>query len=190
MFHLPMLRALGVLTGLFLLGACSDGAPPLGPELPDPSAFNSVTEVPHGTTFEGFIYTCGGSAPEDVRVTDGGTLHVRGARNENRWVTDNPLLNGVVNNVVNFNVEQKNGAGHAHGTGTLVPDAVDGEWKLDFHIDLSGKAWVGARGSGHGTGELTGMSIQWSGTPDNSGTDGPEGCSETSFSSVSGVITG
>lgn len=49
MFHLPMLRALGALTGLFLFGACSDGAPPLGPELPYPSAFNSVTEVPHGT---------------------------------------------------------------------------------------------------------------------------------------------
>lgn len=193
MFRLPMLRALGALTGLFIFGACSDGAPPLGPELPHPSTSNSVTsvtEAPSRTGFEGFIYSCDGSPPEEVRVTDGGTLHVRGLSNENRWVTGNPLLDGVVTNVVDLNVELKNGAGHVHGTGTLAPDAVDGEWKLDFHIDPSGNAWVGARGSGHGTGELTGLSIQWSTTPDDSGTDGLEGCSESSFATVAGVITG
>ena len=191
MFRPPMFRTLGVIIVLFLFAACSgDSTPPLGPETRSPSTSHSGAVAPPRTGFEGFIYSCDGAPPDEVRVTPGGTLHITGVSNENRWVTGHPLLDGVVTNVVDLNTDLKSGAGHVHGTATLVPDAVDGEWKLDFHIDVSGMGWVGARGSGRGTGDLTGMSIRWTTTPDNSGMDGPEGCAEISFARVSGVITG
>lgn len=181
---LPALALLG------LLAACSDGPtrPTIGAEAVTLSRAMSVTAAPTRTPFGAYLYTCGGAPPEDLRVTDGGTLHFHGAGNDNRWISDsgNPLIDGREINEVDLNLNLKNGVGLAHGSSTLTPDAGGGTWNMRFHVDVqTGESW----GAGHGTGELRDMSIEWTGHELTDGPAGPEGCQDQPFARVEGTIT-
>ena len=117
------------------------------------------------TEFEGFINFCGGTDPTKINVTPGDILHFKGGTNQNVWVTGNPLIDGVEQNVVDANINLKSGSGSAHLAVSLKPDAVEGTWEIRQTVTISGGSPAGSRGVGHGTGDLQGMSIQFTTEP-------------------------
>jgi hypothetical protein len=126
------------------------------------------------TEFDGFDNNCLSSDLTKFNATPGGTLHFR-ASNENRWVTGNPLIDGVERNTVaaNFN---NTGQGVVHLDSSLKPDAVNGNWEIQTHLSLPD--FVGS-GVGHGTGDLQGMTIKFTfdlaAGPSDCNPDGPKG---------------
>jgi hypothetical protein len=149
---LPTFVSLGV------LGACADQptSPTLGVQTPAPwAAAASATR----TEFQGFIHPCGG-APLEEHVTPGQVQHLL-ASNRNQWVTGNSLVDGVEDNVARININLKTGTGGANVRSTITPDDVEGTWELRYRVDVIGVAPATARGTGHGTGELQGMTIKF-----------------------------
>lgn len=146
--------ALAAAVAAVLAVACEHGA-----TSPDALApLLDATRAPTREAFQGFVFFCSSGPPDRAWVTPGGTFHFRKAGNTNQWVTGNPLIDGIETNEVDLNLNFKNGIGFAHGTSTLVPDAFNGTWQMEFHVNVSNGT---AHGVGHGTGDLQGMSLKW-----------------------------
>ena len=109
------------------------------------------------TEFEGFINFCVSNPPGTFRITPGGTLHFTPS-NENRWVTGNPLIDGIEHNAVSAIIDLKTGQGVAHLDVSLKPDAVNGTWEIHQELRLPERVSTGV---GHGTGDLQGMTIKF-----------------------------
>jgi hypothetical protein len=136
--------------------ACDQGA-----TSPDALApLLDATAAPTRTSFDGYIYFCSDGQPPDREwFAPGGTLHFRNAGNTNQWDMGNPLIDGIETNEVDLNLNFNGGVGFVHGTSPLVPFAVSGTWQIKFHVNTSNGT---ARGVGHGTGNLQGMSLKFS----------------------------
>jgi hypothetical protein len=111
------------------------------------------------TEFGGFIHPCGGAVTDET-VTPGDVLHQLAA-NRNEWVTGEPLIDGVESNVVRININLKSGGGIANVRSTITPEGVEGTWELRYQVKVIGGGPATARGVGHGTGELRGMTLKF-----------------------------
>lgn len=158
---------------LSVLAACTDRqtSPTALTESPtalteDSATWAAAVTPATRTQFEGFVNFCESTAPDGIRITPGGTLHVNGARNRNLWVTGNPLIDGFEENVVDVHLNLDTGNGVVHLAVTLSPDAVDGTWEIRTQLTLRGGASIGGSGVGHGTGELQGMTIKFTIAPE------------------------
>jgi len=109
--------------------------------------------------FQGFIHPCGGG-PIEERVTPGEVLHLL-ASNQNKWVTGNPLVDGVENNVARIMIDLKSGKGGANIHSTISPEDKEGTWELRYRVEVTGGNPGTARGTGHGTGALQGMTFKF-----------------------------
>jgi hypothetical protein len=116
------------------------------------------------TEFNGFVDFCASEPPTNFKITPGGTLHFLGA-NENRWVTGNPLIDGVEQNTVLANINLKQGTGDVHLDLSLKPDAVEGTWEIRQTVNIRDGAPAGSSGVGHGTGDLQGLTIKFTTEP-------------------------
>jgi hypothetical protein len=115
--------------------------------------------------FDGFLHSCSGGGPDTFRVTPGGTVHIKGLTNNNRWATGNPLIDGVESNVVftSFNFKTQT----IRLDITLVPDAYPGStWEIMQAAQFRPDGSLQADGVGHGTGALRGMTIKFTVRPD------------------------
>jgi hypothetical protein len=140
---------------------CRDSSP-LAPTAPQGVLRASVTGAPASSTeFDGFINFCVSDDPTRFKITPGETLHFT-ASNENRWVTGNPLIDGVERNTVAANINLKNGQGVVHLDVSLKPDAVNGTWEIKQQLSLPERV---SSGVGHGTGDLQGMTIKFTTSP-------------------------
>lgn len=117
------------------------------------------------TEFRGVINFCEEASLDRLIVTPGGTLHLHGVGNRTQWVTGNPLIDGFEENAVLVNVNLKDASGAAHLDVSLKPDAVNGTWEIRQTVKVRGGAPAGSFGVGHGTGELRGMTIEFTGEP-------------------------
>jgi hypothetical protein len=116
--------------------------------------------TPTKEPFNGYLHFCGSTAPEKVIQTPGGTLHIRGATNENRWDTGNPLIDGQETNTVIVNFSHVTGKVRAQMT--LLPDAYPGSsWEITQTLHFRPDGSVPGKGVGHGTGALRGMTIKF-----------------------------
>ena len=125
-------------------------------------AFGAVADVttPTKTAFDGYMHFCSSTAPEKVNPTPGGTLHIRGATNNNLWQTGNPLIDGEETNKVIVNFSRVTGMVRVHMT--LLPDAYPGSsWEITQTLHFRPDGSVPGKGVGHGTGELRGMTIKF-----------------------------
>lgn len=111
---------------------------------------------PTRISFEGRMYLC--SFTDGHEWFAGNVYHFRGATNHNRWVTGHPLLDGFADNVVNGDINVKQGLVIAHPRETVKPDAFDGTWEIQVTVRI-GPDGQSASGVGRGTGELRGMTI-------------------------------
>jgi hypothetical protein len=150
--HLLPLASVAVIT------ACADQ--PTSPSVASPSS-ESLPRMSAAaqTRFEGFIHPCGGEVTKE-RATPGEVLH-QVATNRNLWDTGNPLIDGEERNVVRININLKTGRGIANVQSTITPEGVDGTWELRYQVKVIGNAPATARGVGHGTGELRGMTLKF-----------------------------
>ena len=143
-----------------LLG-CND-ASQLAPTAPQLTVNRSESAAPVSTTeFTGFINFCVSYPPSTFNLTPGGTLHFTPS-NQNRWVTGNPLIDGVEQNAVVANIDLKNGQGVANLDVSLKPDAVNGTWEIRQHLSIPEFVSTGV---GHGTGDLRGLTIEFTTNP-------------------------
>ena len=149
-------------TALGVLGACTDER--TSPTAPTNVALQSAAAATAATQteFEGFINFC--ESEPVVRITPGGTLHLRG-ENRTQWVTGNSLIDGFEENAPLLNLNLKNGTGVVHLDVTLRPDAVNGTWEIRQTVSVVDFAPAGSTGVGHGTGELQGMTIKFTTAP-------------------------
>lgn len=131
----------------------------------DVSAPSAAAAPATRTEFRGVINFCESASPDRLIVTPGGTLHLSGLGNRTQWVTGNPLIDGFEENAVLVNVNLKNGTGAAHLDVSLKPEAVNGTWEVRQTVTISGGAPTGSFGVGHGTGELLGMTIEFTTEP-------------------------
>jgi hypothetical protein len=121
----------------------------------------SVPAAPAANTeFDGFINFCQAGDPTGFRVTPGGTVHF-GVSNENRWVTGNPLIDGVEHNTGRA-IINPHGQLIANLDNSLKPDAVNGTWEIEQHLRVGDGVSTGV---GHGTGDLLGMTIKFTTDP-------------------------
>lgn len=177
------------ITAALVLAACDatpTAAPAAGPlDVLDVSARS--TAAADRVEFEGFIHFCESDPFEDIRLTPGGTLHLREGINRNRWITDSPLVTGEETNVVSGNINFHNPeAGVGQLEITIAPDGVDGTWEARAHLHDPGPEGV-LRGVGHGTGDLLGKSIEFSTPPGVAQVENV--CSDVfDVKSVSGVV--
>src|SRR2546423_15512201 len=139
-----------------LAAACTDRQ--MGPTAPRAPSADVAATASTQTAFQGFI-CFGTSAGGYERTTNGGTWHFRNGQNVNRWVTGNPLIDGVEHNVAGMNLDLKNGTGTIHLDESVKPDAVNGTWEIRETVQFRGFEPVSAMGVGHGTGDLEGMTI-------------------------------
>jgi hypothetical protein len=142
-----------------VLTACADHPTSPAPGSPTSGSSPPVSAAATRTVFEGFIHPCGGALTEE-RVTPGDVLHQL-ATNQNEWVTGDPLIDGVENNVVRININLKTGRGIANVTSTIAPEGVEGTWELKYQVKVIDGGPATARGVGHGTGELRGMTLKF-----------------------------
>jgi hypothetical protein len=148
---------------MIITGGCRDTLPT------SPKGMNAVTpslavQSASTTEFNGFVDFCASEPQTNFKITPGGTLHFLGA-NENRWVTGNPLIDGVEQNTVLANINLKQGTGNVHLDLSLKPDAVDGTWEIRQTVNIRDGAPAGSSGVGHGTGDLQGMTIKFTTEP-------------------------
>jgi hypothetical protein len=112
------------------------------------------------TEFDGFINFCQSDDFSRFMFTPGGTIHF-GVSNENRWVTGNPLIDGVEHNTGGANINLNNGQVVVRLDVSLKPDAVNGTWEIEQQV----RPPEGSTGVGHGTGDLQGMTIKFTTSP-------------------------
>lgn len=98
------------------------------------------------------------SPPERFWISEDGIVHMRGIVTTNIDVTNNGYDTGSASMVMNIDMDPATGNGHGYGTFTIYPSAYDGTWSGSWSSHISPD---GLRGSatGHGTGELEGLSI-------------------------------
>ena len=167
------LSALAAASLSWLLLGCAESSPSglTAPQIPVRATLGATAAS--STEFDGFDNACVGGA-SDFNATPGGTLHFLVA-NENRWVTGNPLLDGVERNTGAANINNK-GDGVVHLYLSLKPDAVNGTWEITEQLKLPELSGFGV---GHGTGDLRGMTIKYSfdlaAGPSDCSSDGPKG---------------
>jgi hypothetical protein len=94
-------------------------------------------------------------------ISRGGVYHFRNGENVNRWVTGNPLVDGVEHNVADMNLNLKNGTGTIHLDLSVKPDAVNGTWEIRQTVQFRDFNAVRTTGVGHGTGELQGLTLKF-----------------------------
>jgi hypothetical protein len=146
------------------LAACNGEttAPKLARLTAPPAARRASVAAPASSTeFDGFINHCASDDPTRFKITPGETLHFA-ASNENRWVTGNPLIDGLEHNTVAANINLKNGEGVVHLDLSLKPDAVNGTWEIRQQLSIPEFVSTGV---GHGTGDLQGMTIKFTTSP-------------------------
>jgi hypothetical protein len=158
----------------WLLAGCGDSSP-LGPTAPQVALRSpAVAAVASRTEFDGFDNNCFSADPTQFNATPGGTVHFR-VSNDNRWVTGNPLIDGVERNTGVANINNS-GRGVVHLDSSLKPDAVNGTWEIQTHLSLPD--FVGS-GVGRGTGDLQGMTIKFTfdlaAGPSDCNPNGPKG---------------
>lgn len=157
-----MRRLALVLTPLFLV-ACRDE--PTAPNLARLTASQALKASVTGaaassTAFDGFINFCQPGDLAGFRVTPGGTVHF-GVSNENRWVTGNPLIDGIEHNTGSAIINPQ-GQVVVNLDNSLKPDAVNGTWEIKQHFRIGDGVSTGV---GHGTGDLQGMTIKFTTDP-------------------------
>ncbi len=156
-----VVSAVLVTTLSWVVVGCRDSSP-LTATAPQSALRASVAAAPASSTeFDGFINFCVSDDPSRFMITPGGTLHFT-ASNENRWVTGNPLIDGVEHNTVAANINLKNGEGVVHLDLSLKPDAVNGTWEIKQQLSLPERV---SGGVGYGTGDLQGMTIKFTTSP-------------------------
>jgi hypothetical protein len=139
---------------------CRDSSP-LTLTAPQAALSASVTAAPASSTeFEGFVNFCVSDDPSRFKFTPGGTIHF-GVSNENKWVTGNPLIDGVEHNTGAANINLHNGQVVVRLDLSLKPDAVNGTWEIEQQV----RPPEGSTGVGHGTGDLQGMTIKFTTSP-------------------------
>ena len=145
----------------WVLTGCRDSSPlrPTAPQV----ALRASAEVASASTteFNGFINFCHAGDPTGFRVTPGGTVHF-GVSNENRWVTGNPLIDGVEHNTGNAKITRQ-GQVVVNLDNSLKPDAVNGTWEIVQQFRVPDGVSTGV---GHGTGDLLGMTIKFTTDPE------------------------
>jgi hypothetical protein len=129
--------------------------------------------------FDGRFYPCH-SGPDEKFWIGGNALHFRGATNHNLWVTGTPLLDGFADNVVNGDINLKTGSGVAHARETLRPEAIDGTWEIQVTVTVAPDGLT-AHGSGRGTGDLEGMTMDFRHVGDVALALGENPCSDVPF---------
>jgi hypothetical protein len=112
------------------------------------------------TGFDGFINFCHNAGVIGFRATPGGTVHF-GVANENRWVTGNPLIDGLEHNTGDANINP-DGQVVVRLQNSLKPDAVNGTWEIVQQLRIGDGVSTGV---GHGTGDLQGMTIKFTTDP-------------------------
>jgi hypothetical protein len=148
---------------LGVLAACADQPTSPTPGVHTSAPLSAVGTAATRTEFEGLIHPCGGTPTEET-VTPGDVLHLL-ATNRNEWVTGNPLVDGVESNVARININLKTGKGVANIRSTITPDGVEGTWEMRYQVRVTGGFPGSARGVGHGTGELHGMTLKFTAQP-------------------------
>ena len=110
-----------------LFVACS-GEPtapnPARPTAPGALRASVAAAAASSTEFDGFINFCHNAGLIGFRATPGGTVHF-GVANENRWVTGNPLIDGLEHNTGDANINPY-GQVVVRLQNSLKPDAVNG----------------------------------------------------------------
>ena len=145
------------LSGVFV--GCRDSSP-LRPTAPQVALRASAAAPASSTEFDGFINFCHAGDPTGFRATPGGTVHF-GVSNENRWVTGNPLIDGVEHNTGGANINP-HGQVVVNLDNSLKPDAVNGTWEIRQQFRVPDGVSTGV---GHGTGDLQGMTIKFTTDP-------------------------
>jgi hypothetical protein len=155
-----VVSAVLVTTLSWVVVGCRDSSP-LAPTAPQAVLRASVAASPASSTeFDGFINFCVSDDPSRFKITPGGTIHF-GVSNENRWVTGNPLIDGIEHNTGAANINLNNGQVVVHLELSLKPDAVNGTWEIEQQV----RPPEGSTGVGHGTGDLQGMTIKFTTEP-------------------------
>lgn len=129
--------------------------------------------------FEGVFYPCSVTPPTKEWIS-GNVLHIRGIQFHNQWVTGSPLVDGLSDNVVDADINLKTGTGVARPHESVKPDAFDGTWdvRATVLIDPSGPS---AHGVGRGTGDLRGMTIEFTASGDVPIDPADNPCSDSPF---------
>jgi len=140
--------------------ACSDGPTSPMTTVSGRAASSVATLVPR-IEFQGFICFGVTTVQGNEWISHGGVYHFRNGENLNRWVTGNPLVDGVEHNVADENLNLKNGTGTIHLDLSVKPDAVDGTWEIRQTVQFRDFEVVDTRGVGHGTGELHGLTLKF-----------------------------
>lgn len=123
---------------------------------------DAQAEPVHREPFDGMIYGCSSTGPDEPFVTPGGVLHFKGGSNVNLWLTNHPLVNGVERNIVDANINFNAGVGRAHAIGTITPEDMAGSWDIRFLVRIPGG---GASGWGRGRGALEGLRLDFTVEP-------------------------
>ena len=150
-----VVRAVLVTSASWAIVGCSDSSP-LASTAPRVVARASVTAATASSTeFNGFINFCHAGDFSYFNV-DGPTIHF-GVSNENKWVTGNPLIDGIEHNTGIALIDP-------HGLvvnldNSLKPDAVNGTWEIKQQFRIPDGTTSGV---GHGTGDLLGKTMKFS----------------------------
>ncbi len=143
-----------------VLVGCRDSSP-LRPTAPQVALSASAAAARASRTeFDGFVNFCHGETTW-FKGKPGGTVHF-GVANENRWVTGNRLIDGVEHNT---GKAKGNAQGEVvvHLENSLKPDAVNGTWEMKQLLRVPPGVSTGV---GHGTGDLKGMTIEFTTDPE------------------------
>jgi hypothetical protein len=96
--------------------------------------------------------------PERSWISEDGIMHMRGIALSNQINSDSPYMTGINSLKMNVDLDPTTGEGHAYGTFTLSPTAIDGDWVGHWSTHVS-PAGISGRAVGQGTGALTGMKV-------------------------------
>ena len=141
-----------------LLVACAE-SPTSSNAVMRASTTSAAVDAATHAQFDGFI-CFGPSTRGDVRVTPGGTIHLRGFSNVNQWVGHNALIDGIEHNMVDANIDRDR-SGVVHLDVSLQPDGMNGTWEIRQTLTIRNGVSAGGTGVGHGTGDLRGMTIKF-----------------------------
>ncbi len=135
----------------------------------------SVMRIP----FTGLRFACSGTDGQ-VSVSGDKILHIRNATNHSLWVTSSPYLNGFADNVVDANIDLATDIGEARIQESLKPTTYNGTWESVVQLRITPHG-AEAEGVGHGTGELTGLTIRWAKTGNYEVAPGVNPCGDSRF---------
>jgi hypothetical protein len=140
---------------------CSDSSPLRATGLKPVFTESTTSDAASSSEFNGFINFCHNAGLIGFSATPGGTVHF-GVANENRWVTGNPLIDGLEHNTGDANVSRQ-GQVVVRLQNSLKPDAVNGTWEMVQQVRIGDGVSTGV---GHGTGDLQGMTMKFTTDPE------------------------